>query len=157
MQNDLSLYVTLFSFVRLMHTDLIIHFWKGSESLWEREIRSSFFKFFFFLSIFNFSVNKYPPEWKIKMPWKPSTGGRCPSFPTVIILHFIHIRALPQGTGMGNTDRACVVLLGTDREKLRLSHQSRLVFTLCTNIKQKITFVTFSWETFVCREKVASV
>lgn len=49
---------------------------------------------------------------------------------TVMILHFNHIRALPQGMEMGNTDRACVVLLAMAREHLKLAHQSWLVFLM---------------------------
>lgn len=54
--------------------------------------------------------------------------GKRTSFSTVIILHFNHIRALPQGMGRGNTDRACVFLLAMARENMKLAHQSWLVF-----------------------------
>lgn len=62
--------------------------------------------------------------------------GRCPSFPTVIILHFIHIRAVPRGTVVGNKEGACVVLSAMGRENLKLAHQSRLVFFLFFSVRQ---------------------
>lgn len=37
----------------------------------------------------------------------------------VIILHFIHIRAMPQGREMGSTDRVCVVLFVMCRKTLK--------------------------------------
>lgn len=82
--------------------------------MWEREIKPSLL----FVPSLLKKINTTRMKGK-KVQWNPGTVGRCPSFPAVIILHFIHIRALPRGTGMGNTDRACEVLLAMGRQNLK--------------------------------------
>lgn len=125
MQNYLSLHRSLFASVigvRFTSTSLYIYGKSSEKLVWVRKSNPVF------LSFSSFNADKYHQNGKKAMKSRYSTVGRCPSFPTVIILHFIHIRALPRGTGMGNTDRACVVLLVTAREKLKLAHQSCRVF-----------------------------
>lgn len=103
-QKHLSLCGRLFSSVRLMHIDLIMHLWKGSQNLVTRERESLFFFFPPFPFPFHFNADKHQRNMKGEKK-KKSAVGRWPSHLAMIILHLIHIWTVPRGTRAGNTQR----------------------------------------------------